>query len=118
MNIVRTNRASNTLVSLALSALAGTALLVTAGVANAAPTPDAAVTVNYGDLNVQTHDGAVTLYRRIASAAKLVCPGADNRNMAALAIRESCQRAAIERAVHGLSNPQLAAVHSEHFGRG
>ncbi len=64
------------------------------------------------DLNLSTEAGAKALYRRVAFAAKQVCPADDIRDLSGLVIARACQQAAIERAVHLVNNPQFAAVYA------
>jgi UrcA family protein len=100
--------------------LAGTLLGAAAGVTTAAtPAADGpAIAVKYKDLDLNTREGSVTLYKRIADAASEVCSFADNRDLAAVAQSRACRRAAIDRAVNDLHSPQLAAVHLDHMRKG
>lgn len=92
---------------LALTACAG--IVTTASAAT--PAVDApTATVRYGDLNLSTDVGAKMLYSRISMAARQVCPSTDSRELAQLSAARACQRAAIERAVHSVNNPRLAAA--------
>ena len=98
------------------------ALLIGAACAASAETPsdDAApaVQVSYSDLDLNTVVGAKTLYHRIAVAATHVCPDPGERTLDALAKTSACRRGAVDRAVHDVSNPQLAAVYSSAGRRG
>ena len=101
-------------VSAGVVALAGCLLGATLSVAHAMTPTDGVptATVNYGDLDLSTQDGALTLYRRIAAAARQVCPDEDTRNLAAFARSKACQAEAIARAVSDSHIPQLAAVYA------
>jgi UrcA family protein len=66
--------------------------------------------VNYGDLDLSTEQGAVTLYKRIANAARLVCPTPTPRNMKMKRIADQCIEDAVSRAVADVNSPQLARV--------
>lgn len=66
--------------------------------------------VRYGDLNLNTEEGAVRLYWRIAKAAEQVCPYSDGRNLSARVISERCIKEAIARAVAEVNSPQLARI--------
>lgn len=92
------------------------ALSLAVGGAQAAPATDPvtgapAVNVRFGDLNLATTAGVQTLYRRIAAAAKEVCPQADFAELGRYAISRACQARAIERAVREVHDPRLAAVY-------
>jgi UrcA family protein len=99
---------------LAVSLLAGSL-----GVAQAAPaqqTPQ--VVVSYGDLDLSSSDGVRELYKRIASAAREVCPYAGAREVGQVALNHACRNAAISRAVRDVNSPQLVALRAELVKRG
>ncbi len=99
---------------LAFSLLAGSL-----GVAHAAPAQDLPqVVVSYDDLDLSSSEGAHELYRRIASAAREVCPYADAREIGQLALNRSCRNAAISRAVRDINSPQLVALRAQHVKHG
>lgn len=94
-------------------AAAGT-LVLALGSAQAAPTvdPDTGIPslqVRYGDLDLATSAGVAALYRRIAAAAQEVCPRAEPAEIERYRASRACQAQAIERAVHEVHNPHLAA---------
>ena len=99
--------------------LAFTALGVTT-MSVAAPASDesAAVRVRYSDLNLTTATGVNHLYRRIANAARLVCPDPYSRDLSVVAASQRCQADAIARAVAEVNNPQLALMHAERNSHG
>jgi len=113
---LRASRALRTGVAM----IAGCLVAAVASVAAATPAPDdvPSVTVRYADLDLTTEAGAHTLYRRIRLAARAVCPSADSRDLARLAVTQSCQEQAIARAVQAVSSPRLAAVYATHARRG
>ncbi len=100
--------------------LAGCALAGSLGVAQATTTGDDVPTmvVQYGDLNLATEAGARTLYRRLATAARQVCPFEDSKSPREMAYNNTCRAQAIARAVHEINSPQLAALHSDRSRRG
>ncbi len=105
------------------SAAAMLALTACVGVLStaSAATPDADVpmaTVRYGDLNLSTDAGAKTLYARISTAARQVCPSVESRDLSHLSAAHACQRAAIDRAVHSVNSPHLAAAYAAATHRG
>jgi UrcA family protein len=95
------------------------ALAVTA-TASAAPLSDGApsITVRYYDLNLATSAGVEALYRRIASAARAVCPDEHSRELSVVAASERCQAEAVEQAVRQVNNPRLAVVHASRVSHG
>ena len=70
--------------------------------------------VKYGDLNISDPQGAATLYRRIAAAARSVC-GADEIDSRRLGYRASinaCVHQAIVEAVTQVGRPELVAAYN------
>lgn len=98
-----------------LFTLAATGTLLSAGPTIAAPIPETTeVHVAYADLDLTSTASVDTLYRRIVSASRQVCPAMPPGRVklaVTSAIRE-CRAAAVERAVAQIANPQLAAVHA------
>lgn len=82
--------------------------------AHAAPATDnvLSVTVKFSDLDLATDAGASKLYSRIATAAHVVCPGPDSRDLQAIASSKSCEAEAIARAVRKVQSPRLAVKYS------
>lgn len=68
--------------------------------------------VAYDDLNLESDQGAKTLYRRIVTAAERVCPLHHQGDLAATSHATTCRRQAIEHAVGEVNSPRLAALHS------
>lgn len=62
-------------------------------------------TVSLRDLDLSTVQGAEALYGRIASAARVVCRGAE------IASIHACRARAIEDAVGAVGNPLLSSLH-------
>ena len=84
----------------------------------ASPAEPRSVQVRYDDLNLATSAGASVLYRRIASAARQVCPDVYSHDLGVVAAGERCQSEAIAKAVRELNSPQLAMVHAAHVSHG
>jgi UrcA family protein len=86
----------------------------------AAPATDdvLSVTVKYSDLDLATDEGASKLYSRIATAAHVVCPEPNSRDLRAFASGKTCQSEAIARAVRDVHSPRLAAAYSAHTNHG
>jgi UrcA family protein len=64
--------------------------------------------VRYGELNLQSDEAIVILYKRIAAAADFVCSPYVNR--ANLSVKEKwrdCRRSAVSRAVADVGQPRL-----------
>lgn len=95
-----------------LAALAGLVVLASGSSAFAADQSDAvrSLRVRAGDLNLQSEEGTTALYRRITSAARLVCEQGDIRDLAAQERAHQCERAAIDKAVGSMNSPQLAML--------
>ncbi len=110
---------SNRCLRAGVATIATCIVAAAASVAGAATAPDGvpSVTVRFADLDITTEQGAHTLYRRIQSAARVVCPSADARELERSAASRSCQEQAIARAVQSVSSPRLAAVYAEHARR-
>ncbi len=103
-----------------IAMLAAGVLLGSLGVAQAgAPQDDVPrVVVRYADLDLSTQEGVQTLYKRISSAARLVCPATDPRTLVKFSEGRTCREAAIARAVSSVHSSQLAALHAERVKRG
>jgi UrcA family protein len=71
------------------------------------------ITVPYSDLDLETAAGNRTLYARLSSAARRVCPRIDNRDLATKAAVQQCRERALARAVHAIDSPALAALHRQ-----
>jgi UrcA family protein len=64
--------------------------------------------VRYGDLNLQSNEAIVILYKRIAAAAEYVCsPDVNRTSLSAIAKWQDCHRSAISRAVADVGQPRL-----------
>jgi UrcA family protein len=92
--------------------LIGCVLGVGSSMAHAATTADEvpSVAVQYSTIDLSSDEGALNLYRRIATAAQAVCPNADPRDLDAFALSKSCRSEAIARAIRDVRSPRLAAV--------
>jgi len=96
-----------------LMAVLATALVVaTLGMVSDSAHADevTSVQVTYADLDLTTVEGSQALYRRIATAARHVCPTADGRNVTAVSISQQCQKTAIENALQAVKEPTVAAT--------
>lgn len=75
-----------------------------------APAPS--VTVRYGDLDLTRDEGVKTLYLRLRAAAREVCSDDGTREIARRVAARHCYEDALDRAVAGVRNKHLAALHS------
>jgi UrcA family protein len=101
----------------AAALLAGAAVAVFgAGIASAAVPDDVpSLTVQYGDLNLDTDSGARTLYARLQRAATSVCPAGFTRDLSAAAAERRCRDEAVARAVEKINNARLTKLSSTHM---
>jgi len=70
-------------------------------------------TIVYGDLNLNTADGARVLYARIRSAAHVVCAPFDGRELSRQIRWQACYDQAMASAVAQIDKPQLTALHTD-----
>jgi UrcA family protein len=100
--------------------IAAATLIAVATLAGAAANADDAVptqTVKFGDLNLNSEQGAATLYLRIKAAARNVCPGdQSDHQLRPISVRPSCTDEAIARAVRQVNNSTLTAYYSAKSG--
>ena len=105
-----------------IAVLAACLLAGSLGVAQAAAAAPVAefpqIAVSYSDLDLSTSEGNRELYKRIASAAREVCPYPNARSLDELAVNHSCRETAIAQAVRAINSPALVALRAEHVKRG
>lgn len=105
-----------------LSALATACLALVVSPARAAP-PDLAYEsvsqlVQYGDLNLNTHEGIVRLYQRIEGAARVVCSSdTDTRSLTDWSHARTCATASVSSAVAKIGNAALTDLYTRQTGR-
>jgi UrcA family protein len=97
--------------SVGMSALAGppNLSLTVPGIRPAAADPEVRTrVVRYDALNLQSDEGIVILYKRIAAAADYVCsPDVNRASLSVIAKWRDCHRSAISRAVADVGQPRL-----------
>jgi UrcA family protein len=96
-------------------ALAGTfGLALSAHAGDSAPGAFPAVTVKYGDLNIDSKSGAQILYARLGHAAERACGGKPSLMVDMPRYRRftACYDEALDRAVQKVDKPQLQALHA------
>jgi UrcA family protein len=98
-----------------------TMMLATLAFGLAAPTfaaspvgPD--ITVRFGDLAIDTEQGASSLLRRIEWAAQRVCAPLDHGTLASRINARNCARDVTAAAVTRVSHPVLQAVYDSSMG--
>lgn len=76
--------------------------------------------VHFGDLNLNTSQGAERLYLRLDRAARTVCGESDLDELSLQLWRSqrSCEQKAVGNAVTQLNRPKLTAVFDRHVGPG
>jgi UrcA family protein len=115
----RSSRLPRTAAALAVLTACLTAGAAGVAVAGSSAGNIPAVTVTYGDLNLDSAQGSAALYARIAAAARTVCATPEDiRDLGALATARTCERQAVARAVRLVNSPRLAAVYDAHLRHG
>jgi UrcA family protein len=121
MNIANnSDRKRTDIRALVLATLAAACVAVTSTAVYAADNSDSESmkrTVKYGDLNLSDPQGAEQLYRRIVAAARQVCGALDGRSLHEKAQFWACTRQSIVRAVAGVDQPALTALHAIKTGQ-
>lgn len=74
--------------------------------ANEAPS----VRISYADLDLSTNEGQHILYRRVAQAARQVCPEVDPRVLWQKTASRNCQNTAIAQALRDVKQSVLAVA--------
>jgi UrcA family protein len=102
-----------------LASVAATALLVSAPArADNQNVEVTKIPIHFGDLDLDTHSGAHSLYLRLSGAARLACGSEPNVvDLAEMRQANRCQQAAIEKAVAQVDRPQLTALYDAHYPR-
>ena len=108
MNAITRNTKSFTTAAVAAVCLASVAINVHAD--------EAARTVRYSDLNLNTQAGAAVLYKRIRNAAHEVCGDVDFRRLAEAAAAKACVDRAIVTGVRSVNVPTLTSEYNVHAG--
>jgi UrcA family protein len=96
--------------------MAAAAAVCFASVAVVAHADEAAQTVHYADLNLNTQAGAAVLYKRIRNAAEQVCGDVDSRQLAEAAAAKACVDKAIFTGVRSVNSPKLTNEYNAHAG--
>ncbi len=87
---------------------------VIGGTAQAAdPQQPLTKTVIYGDLNIDSEQGAKVLYARLRSAARYVCSPFDGRDLIQKSLWQSCFDNAVASAVVQVNKARVTALHNQ-----
>lgn len=71
-------------------------------------------TVHYGDLNLQTRQGADELYSRLSLAAMRVCEDGSDPYVRLTHSYQECRHEAVSVAVRELNNPLVTQAYEQH----
>lgn len=92
-------------------ALSGAATVVPAQAAE--PAQSHSQTVRYGELNLDSEQGAKVLYTRIRGAAGNVCSSLDGRNLIEKKLWQGCLDKAVANAVAEVNKARVTALHNQ-----
>ena len=70
-------------------------------------------TVIYGDLNIDSEQGAKVLYSRLRSAARYVCFPLEGRDLFLKSLWQSCFDSAVASAVVRVNKTRVTALHNQ-----
>ena len=71
------------------------------------------VIVGYGDLNLDTEQGAKVLYARLRGAARTVCAAFEDRDFKRMTLWKSCFDKAVASAVVQINKSTVTALHNQ-----
>jgi UrcA family protein len=103
------------LLGLAVSGFA--ALNAAAAVAAAGYSPGSSITVKYSRAELERRDGVESVYRRIRTAARMVCEDVDVHDLQSRLQYEACYKRAVAVAVENVGDACLAALHRSDTAR-
>jgi UrcA family protein len=108
---------SRTIASVLATAIVAFAGVSKGGTALAAEPVTYSKTVSYGDLNLESPQGASVLYARLRQAAREVCSPLDNRGLSFQTTWQSCVNHALTSAVTQINKPNVSALHNQSINR-
>jgi UrcA family protein len=94
--------------------LAAVAACLALGALGTARADSQSIAVKYTEQDLASEQGTLALYRRIATAARLVCDVGDISDMHQMAAAKACREEAVAKAVQTVNSPKLAAVYAAH----
>lgn len=113
-----TNAHFAALPSMIAAALVAIACAACAGTAQASePGQPLTKTVTYGDLNLNSEQGAKALYARLRFAAKEVCAPLESIEVERFMAWRACVHHAVASAVEQINRPLVTAVHNRRVNR-
>jgi UrcA family protein len=120
MKLLATHHTTASAIKLALG-LTAACLLSTVSVqaVNAASVGDTPrLVVKYDPQSLATESGVRTLYRRLESAAREVCPEQSTQGLIKSAAATQCEKELVTRAVRQINNSRLAEISLSNADRG
>jgi UrcA family protein len=109
---------SRSITSLMLAGFAALAYVAPCGKVVAEPAETLTRTVAFGDLNLDSDQGAKVLYARLRQAAQYVCGSSeDSRDLNRWAIRQTCVKNSLSDAVRQINKPLVTTLHNKTASR-
>jgi UrcA family protein len=108
MNISKRQKRGGNLRAIVFTALA----MGLAGATNAAVLVGPDITVRFGDLPIETEQGATKLLQRIERAAQRVCAPVDHGTLDSRANAKACRQGVTAAAVSKVNHPMLHAAYN------
>ena len=109
---------SRSIISTMLAGFAALACVAHGGTVVAQPAQPLTKIVAFGDLNLDSDQGAKVLYARLRHAAQYVCsPWEDRGDLNRRAIWQTCVANSLSDAVRRINKPQVTALHNKIAGR-
>lgn len=87
------------------------AALALSAIATAGTRSDTQIVVKYGDLNLQSDAGIVSLHHRIRNAAESLCSEHETRILGLRAQHRACVEDAVNNSIAAVDNARLTAYH-------
>jgi UrcA family protein len=116
-------KTSTKIQSKSTAAILAAGLLALAGIAGGgmaqADEPSQSLTkiVAYGDLNLESPQGAQVLYSRLRNAARSVCTPLEGRDLVQLHSWQTCFNHAVDSAVVEVNKALVSALHNQNVNR-
>jgi UrcA family protein len=108
---------SHSITSMMLGGFAALACLAYGGTVVAQPTQPLTKIVAFGDLNLDSAQGAKILYSRLRYAAQYVCSPYQSDELARKRVWQTCVENSLSNAVGQINKPQVTALHNKAASR-
>jgi UrcA family protein len=108
---------SQTIASILATAIVAFAGVSKGGTALAAEPVTYSKTVTYGDLNLDSAQGASVLYARLRHAAQDVCSPLESKELTLRSAWQTCVSNALTSAVAQVNKPNVTALHIQKINR-